>query len=72
MEDWLGNTITGGTETTRLAIDDFCQGFLAYETRAVNVLQAADAEPGHGLANTYAAMLHMFAEDPVAPKNALP
>ena len=72
MEDWLGNTITGGTETTRLAIDDFCQGFLAYETRAVNVLQAADAEPGHGLANTYAAMLHMFAEDPGAPENALP
>ncbi len=72
MQDWLGNAITGDDATIRAGIDDFSQGFLGYETRAVNLLPVAEAAPDHCLANTYAAMLHMFAETPDAADSARP
>ncbi|MDB5506246.1 MAG: hypothetical protein JWR75_884 [Devosia sp.] len=43
-------------------INDFVDGFLGYETRATNVLAAADADPDSVLANTYAGFIWMFLE----------
>jgi hypothetical protein len=68
--DYLGNPVTGGGAATLAAIDDFVGGFLGYEQRMVNVLAAADADPGHCLVNAYAAMLWMFLESPEAPARA--
>ena len=72
MRDWLGNTVTAGGETTLAGIDDFVGGFLGYETRAVNILAAADADPDCALANAYAAMLWLFLESPEGPAKAAP
>jgi hypothetical protein len=68
--DFLGNPVTGASDAVLAAIDDFVGGFLGYEERMLNVLAAADAEPGHCLANAYAAMLWMFLEAPEAPARA--
>jgi hypothetical protein len=69
-KDYLGNTVTGGSDATLAGIDDFVGGFLGYEERLLNLLPAADADPGHCLANAYAAMLWMFLEAPDAPAKA--
>ena len=45
QRDYLGNAITGERDSTLRAIDDFIDGYLAYETRAERVLIAADADP---------------------------
>src|SRR5579859_3829284 len=71
-QDFLGNRVTAANDRTLAAIDDFVGGFLAYETRALNILAAADADPGNALANAYAGILHMLLEAPAAPANALP
>jgi hypothetical protein len=68
--DFLGNPVTGGSDAALAAVDDFVGGFLGYEERMLNVLAAADAEPGHCLANAHAAMLWMFLEAPEAPSRA--
>lgn len=70
--DYLGNPITGGDGTTIAAIDDFVGGMLGYETRALVILPAAEAAPGHALANIYAGMLHLLAEEPAAAARATP
>src|ERR1700719_3376988 len=49
-------------DTTLHAIDDFIEGYLAYETRAERILAAADADPGSCLANVYAGLLWMLLE----------
>jgi tetratricopeptide (TPR) repeat protein len=59
-----------GAGATLAAVDDFVGGFLGYEERMLNVLAAADAEPGHCLANAYAGMIWMFLESPEAPARA--
>jgi tetratricopeptide (TPR) repeat protein len=61
-QDSLGNEVTGRSETTLRGIDDFVTGFLGYETRATNVLAAADADPDSPLANIYAGFTWMFLE----------
>jgi ABC-type transport system substrate-binding protein/ABC-type dipeptide/oligopeptide/nickel transport system permease component/tetratricopeptide (TPR) repeat protein len=71
-QDFLGNRVTADNDRTLLAIDDFVGGFLAYETRALGILAAADLDQGNALANAYAGILHMLLEAPVAPANALP
>lgn len=71
-QDVLGNRVTVGGGRTLSAIDDFVGGFLAYETRALGILAAADEDPGNPLANAYAGILHMLLEAPAAPANALP
>jgi ABC-type transport system substrate-binding protein/ABC-type dipeptide/oligopeptide/nickel transport system permease component len=71
-QDVLGNRVTVGSDRTLSAIDDFVGGFLAYETRALGILAAADEDPGNALANAYAGILHMLLEAPAAPANALP
>jgi hypothetical protein len=68
--DYLGNSVTGASDATLAGIDDFVGGFLGYEQRMLNVLPAADADPGHCLVNAYAGMLWMFLEAPEAPERA--
>ncbi|OJX15849.1 MAG: tetratricopeptide repeat protein 38 family protein [Devosia sp. 67-54] len=61
-QDALGNAVSSGDATTLHGIDDFVTGFLAYETRATNVLAAADADAESVLANIYAGFTWMFLE----------
>jgi tetratricopeptide (TPR) repeat protein len=70
--DNLGNPVTAADSRTLQGIDDFITGFLSYQNQAVNVLSAAEADPGHCLANAYAAMAWMFLESPEAPHRAAP
>ena len=51
-------------------IDDFIEGYLAYETRAERVVAAADADPESCLANVYAGMLWMLLEAPAGARRA--
>ncbi len=69
-QDFLGNPVSVDDEKTLAGIDDFIEGFLAYERRAENILAAADADPGCCLAQCYAGMLWMFLEAPEAPRRA--
>ena len=70
QRDYLGNPLTGQREDTLRSIDDFIEGYLAYETRAERILQAADADPESCMANVYAGMLWMLLEAPEAPSRA--
>ena len=70
--DLLGNPITDTTPEMVAAINDFVQGFLAYQTQAVTVLGLIDQHPGSCLGNTYAGFLWMFLEAPEAPAKAAP
>jgi hypothetical protein len=69
--DCLGNLVTLESQGSLGALNDFVEGFIASEARAVNILQAAaqDASP---IVQAYAAAVHMFAESGAAPKNARP
>ncbi|MEO7207429.1 MAG: tetratricopeptide repeat protein [Steroidobacteraceae bacterium] len=68
QRDYLGNPISGERDSTLRAIDDFIEGYLAYETRAERILIAAGADPESCMANAYAGMLWMLLE---APEGAL-
>lgn len=68
--DYLGNPVAVEHPATLTAIDDFIGGFLSYETRAADILAAADADPGNRLANAYAGFLWMFLEASDAPQRA--
>ena len=70
--DCLGNEVTTATTETLSGIDDFISGFLGYETRAVNVVSAADAAPDTLLAQIYAGMIMMFSDTVGAPALARP
>jgi tetratricopeptide (TPR) repeat protein len=70
--DWLDNSITAADAGTAQGVSDFVEGFLAYETKAINVLAAAEADPDCLIANAYAGALHLFAESPDAAANARP
>ena len=70
--DWRGNTVTVGAAATVEGIDAFVEGFLAYETRAAQVIGAADADPASALANAYAAMACLFLESPEGAARARP
>ena len=61
-QDSLGNEVSTRSATTLAGIDDFVGGFLGYETRATNVLAAADADPDSVLANIYSGFIWMFLE----------
>ena len=69
-QDALGNEVSGRNDATLRAIDDFVDGFLGYETRATNVLAAADADPESVLANVYAGFTWMFLEAATAEDHA--
>ncbi|MCX7299120.1 MAG: tetratricopeptide repeat protein [Rhodobacterales bacterium] len=70
--DYLGNPVTDASPATLQGVDDFIHGFLSYQNKAVNVLAAAEADPGNCMANAYAAMIWMFLEAPEAPDHAAP
>jgi tetratricopeptide (TPR) repeat protein len=70
QHDYLRNPITGCRADTARAIDDFIEGFLAYETRAEGIVRAADADEGCCIANVYAGILWMLLEAPDAPERA--
>lgn len=72
MQDLYGLPITCDNDATRQGIDDFVHGFISFQTKAVNVLKAAKADPANGLANAYAAILYMLLEAPAAPGLAQP
>jgi hypothetical protein len=69
--DSLGNALTLESGDSCAAVNDFVEGFIASEARAVNILGAAahDASP---IVQACAAAVHMFAESRDAPANARP
>jgi len=69
-QDALGNEVSTASAETLEAIDDFVEGFLAYERRASNVLAAADADESSVLANIYAGFSWMFLEATGANRKA--
>ncbi len=69
-QDALGNEVSSGEAATLAGIDDFITGFLAYETKAANVMAVADADDGSMLANVYAGFSWMFLEAAAAPAMA--
>jgi hypothetical protein len=70
QHDYLGNPITGAGAGTAKAVDDFIEGFLAYETRAEGIVPAADADGQCCIANVYAGLLWMLLEAPDAADRA--
>jgi len=71
-QDYLGNGVTTGQPATAAAVDEFIKGFLGYETRALAIIPAADADPGSALANAYAAIFNLFLEAPAGVEAARP
>ena len=69
--DVLGNPVTLSDPAHLVLVDDFVGGFLACESRVVNLLlgPSVDTAP---LPQAFAAALHMFAESPDGVKNARP
>jgi hypothetical protein len=70
QRDCLNNPVAAQRDTTVRAIDDFIEGYLAYETRAERILAAADADPESCLANVYAGILWMLLEAPEGAQRA--
>jgi hypothetical protein len=69
--DSLGNPLTLDNGESVGAIDDFVEGFIASEARAVNIVAAAANDPSP-MVQACAAAVHMFAESRDAPVNARP
>ena len=58
--DCLGNPISETDPEVIRGIDDFIEGFLAYQTRAVTILGVIGDHPASCLGNAYAGFLYMF------------
>ncbi|MDP3135644.1 MAG: tetratricopeptide repeat protein [Burkholderiaceae bacterium] len=71
LTDCLGQPVTLRDAASLPALDDFLEGFIACEARAVNILAAA-AQDDSAIVQACAAALHMFAESHEAPANARP
>jgi hypothetical protein len=71
LTDCLGNPVTLQDASSLPALDDFVEGFIASEARAVNLLEIAE-EDRSAIVQGYAAALHMFAETADAPRHARP
>jgi hypothetical protein len=71
IADSLGNPVTLQNEGSLVAVNDFVEGFIACEARAVKVLRISDADHSP-LVQAYCAALHMFAESRDAASNARP
>lgn len=69
--DSLGNPVTLRDGGSLAAVNDFVEGFIASEARAVNILAAAPGD-GSAIVQAYAAAVHMFAESRDAPTSARP
>lgn len=70
--DYLGNPVSGTSDAALAAVDSFVDGFLSYETRAAEVIGAAEAHPHSVLLNAYAATLWLLLEAPGAAEHAAP
>ena len=70
--DMLGNPITDTVPELIGGLNDFIQGFIAYQTQAVAILGLIDDHPDSCLGNAYAGFLWMFLEAPEAPAKAAP
>src|ERR1700677_3044214 len=70
QRDYLGNPAGAQRDSTLRGIDDFIEGYLAYETRAERILAAADADPESCLPNAYSGMLWMLLEAPEGARQA--
>ena len=71
MNDSLGNPVGLHDHASLPALNDFVDGFLRCEARAVNVLQLAESDRS-AIAQAYCAALHMFVESRQGPLNARP
>lgn len=71
MKDLLGNSVHLQDPSSLTALNDFVDGFLRCEERAVNVLALAESDTS-AIAQAYCAALHMFAESREASANARP
>lgn len=71
LSDSLGNPVTLSDPSSLGAVNDFVEGVIACEARAVNVLQLAERDAS-AIVQAYCAALHMFAESRDAPANAQP
>ena len=70
LSDSLGNPVSVADPASLRAINDFVEGFISCEARAVDVLAAAD-DPSP-IVQAYCAALHLFAESGDAADNARP
>ena len=70
IEDSLGNGLSLQHGESLAVVNDFVEGFIACQARAVNVLSAASDESP--IVQAYCAALHMFAESRDGPSNARP
>ena len=59
--DSLGNEVTLESEASLGPLNDFVEGFIASEARAVNIVEAASRDPSP-IVQACAAAVHMFAE----------
>ena len=71
LADSLGNTLSLQDPGSVSAVNDFVEGFISCEARAVNVLRVADTDHSP-IVQAYCAALHMFAESQDGPVNARP
>ena len=69
--DSLGNPLTLDSGDSLAAVNDFVEGFIASEARAVSILDAA-ARDKSAIVQACAAAVHMFAESRDATANARP
>lgn len=69
--DLLGNAVTV-PDAVLPAINDFVGGMIAYESRALNILDAAKAPDAPVLVHLYAGFLNLLAEAPGAADGARP
>jgi tetratricopeptide (TPR) repeat protein len=70
--DDLGNPVSPIPDAALAAVNGFVDGFLSYETRAAEVIGAAEAYPDSVLLNAYAATLWLLLEAPEAVERAAP
>jgi hypothetical protein len=69
LHDFLGNPLTLADAASLEAVNDFSEGFLASEARAVNILRIAERDDS-AIIQALCAALHMFAENALARTNA--
>jgi len=71
VKDTLGNSVSLQDASSLAALNDFVEGFITCEARAVNVLTAASHDRS-AIVQACCAALHMFAESREGPVNARP
>ncbi|MGZ8370496.1 MAG: tetratricopeptide repeat protein [Caulobacteraceae bacterium] len=68
--DFLGNPVTADSEAALAGVNDFVGGMLAYETRAANIITAAEQHPDCCLAQSYTGIIWMLLEAPEGVERA--